>query len=741
MSDDVSPLSGQQVVVEAIVTLDAQPAPLANGDHSDRYNGFWIQEEMSDQDELSTTSEGLFVSSTLVDVDAGDRVRVRGVVSESNGVTQLTQVDALEVCDSGNSLPTALKIRLPVENDDRFESLEGMRIQNQQLLVVADFYGAGYGLGNYGQIVVSSRLHFQPTDVARPESVEAQQVAADYEQDRLLVDDGVAASYPSFIPFPDNMGYGPDNPIRIGDTLNTLSGVVHHFGDDYLIVPGKYAIVATEPRSAKPVVADDANLVVASMNVLNYFNGDGQGGGFPTARGAATEAAFQMQSDKIVAAMTAMDADIVGLMELENDGFGADSAIQHLLDAVNQDQETDQEYSFVVPESNAMGTDAIQVGLLYRPAVVSLVGTTQVLNSENSPSDDDGVLFNDQRNRPAIVQSFEFNGQTLTVAVNHLKSKGSSCGEPNEGADGQGNCNVQRTRAAQGLIQYLAGRPTGVNSDAVLVIGDLNAYSQEDPVLAFEQAGYTNLKHSSDTATEEQPFSYSFSGRLGSLDHVLASADLEPWVVSAGAWHINSVEDPLMDYQTEANGHRFNSVDNYASPDAYRSSDHDPVVIGLAVPERVNQAPVAGLSAANIGITSAGQDVRVDLSSHFSDPDGDALTFTASSVPAGWALSSAGVLSGTASQQLIDSLPAIVSWSVTDGQATVSGSLTVVNQTASTPTDPVTPTDPDGNGSGDSDANSSGGSSGGALGLEWLAMLAALGWVIRRRKSLGGLSG
>ena len=48
MSDDVSPLSGQQVVVEAIVTLDAQPAPLANGDHSDRYNGFWIQEEMSD---------------------------------------------------------------------------------------------------------------------------------------------------------------------------------------------------------------------------------------------------------------------------------------------------------------------------------------------------------------------------------------------------------------------------------------------------------------------------------------------------------------------------------------------------------------------------------------------------------------------------------------------------------------------------------------------------------------------
>ena len=678
MASHTSPLNGQTVVLEAIVTLDAQPAPLANGASSNRYQGFWIQEEAQDQDTLSTTSEGLFVASTLVDVSAGDRVRLRGVVSEEDSITQLGQVDVIDVCDSNNRLPTAMKIRLPVEDEQVFESLEGMRIQNQQLLVVADFYGAGYGFGNNGQLVASSRLHFQPTDIARPGTNEAQRIADDYVLDRLLVDDGVAASYPSFIPFPDNNGYSPDNPIRIGDTFQTLSGVMHHFEDDYMVVPGKYSIASTQPRTPAPHIAQNTNLVIASMNVLNYFNGDGQGGGFPTARGARTAEALLMQSDKIVAAITAMDADIVGLMELENDGFGANSAIQYLLDAVNQDQESGQEYRFVAPSVSEMGSDAIQVGLLYRPSVVDLVGTTRVLNSSTSPSDTEGVLFNDQRNRPAIVQSFKFEQQILTLVVNHLKSKGSSCGEPNEGGDGQGNCNIQRTRAAQGLVQYLATRPTGVNTDAVLVIGDLNAYSKEDPIVVFEQAGYVNLKHS-DVATEQQPFSYSFSGRLGSLDHALASAELKPWVVSAGAWHINSVEDYLMDYQTEANGQRFSSIDNYAAPDAYRSSDHDPIVIGLNIPEAVNRAPVMDQQPGNISITTLNQAVSLDLSTNFSDPDGDALTYTATRIPSGWSLSSEGVLSGTANQPLIDSLPVTVSWNVSDGADSVSVSLSVIN--------------------------------------------------------------
>ena len=140
-----------------------------------------------------------------------------------------------------------------------------------------------------------------------------------------------------------------------------------------------------------------------------------------------------------------------------------------------------------------------------------------------------------------------------------------------------------RTRAAQGLSQFLATKPTGIETDEVMILGDLNAYSKEDPMQAFYSAGFTNLKYT-DKTTEPQPYSYSFSGFLGSLDHALASDGLLEHVVSVDAWHINSVEDSLMDYQTEANGQRYDSVDNYAAADAYRSSDHDPIVIALDMP-------------------------------------------------------------------------------------------------------------------------------------------------------------
>ena len=74
----------------------------------------------------------------------------------------------------------------------------------------------------------------------------------------------------------------------------------------------------TNPRPAAPD-AVGGNLKVASFNVLNFFNGDGAGGGFPTARGANTPFEFQRQRAKEISALTAMNADIVGLMEMEND--------------------------------------------------------------------------------------------------------------------------------------------------------------------------------------------------------------------------------------------------------------------------------------------------------------------------------------------------------------------------------------------------------------------------------------
>jgi predicted extracellular nuclease len=588
VNTDASLLLGQQVIVEAIVTTDLQGGTLANGDASYQYSGYWLQEEVADYDDNSNTSEGIFVYDFSNEVNVGDKVRLLAQVDEFNQVTQLKSVQEMIVCSQNNELPAAINLSLPVSAVTDFEAVEGMLVSNNQHLVVSDLYGTGYGLGNYGQFVVSSKLHFQPTEIALPMSEEAQALSGARVVDVLLIDDGVSKSYPSFIPFPDDSGFSAENPMRIGYSVPHVSGVMNAFRNNYTLIPSAITIDPTNARTLEPVKDESANLIIAGMNVLNYFNGDGFGEGFPTARGARTAAAFDMQSKKIVAALQAIDADIIGLMELENDGFASNSAIQTLLDELNQVQIPGEEYRFVNPFADGsdmlIGTDAITVGLLYRPNKVSLAGQTVILNSKNSPLDDnDQPLFDDSKNRPSLIQTFNYDGQKFTLSVNHLKSKGSTCGEVNEGDDGQASCNIMRTRAAQGLSQFLAMNPTGVKTEEIMILGDLNAYSQEDPMQTFYNNGFSNLKYT-DKATEAQPYSYSFSGFLGSLDHALASDSLLEHVVSVDAWHINSVEDSLMDYQTEENGQRYDSVDNYAAPDAYRSSDHDPIVVALDMP-------------------------------------------------------------------------------------------------------------------------------------------------------------
>ncbi|ASP37573.1 hypothetical protein CHH28_02295 [Bacterioplanes sanyensis] len=678
-ANDASPLNGQTVVVEAVVTTDLQGGQLANGDNSFQYSGYWLQQLESEYDNDAQTSEGIFVYDFRSEVSVGDRVRLQAQVSEFNQSTQLKNVADLVVCASGQSLPAPVALQLPVSDKTAWEAVEGMLVSSQQNLVVSDLFGTGYGFGNYGQFVVSSRLHFQPTEVELPGSAAAQALAAARPLDALLIDDGVAKSYPAFIPFPDESGFSASNPMRIGYQVPSVSGVMNEFRDNYTVIPNNIVIDPVAARTAAPQVALDADLVVVGMNVLNYFNGDGQGGGFPTSRGAPSAAAFEMQTAKIVAALQAMDADIVGLMEIENDGYGSDSAIASLVNALNAVQAAGDEYTYVNPGRNQVGTDAIAVGLLYRPAKVSLEGASVILDSSNSPLDDTGApLFIDNKNRPSLIQSFRYNDTVFTLSVNHLKSKGSPCGEPNEGENGVGSCNLTRTTAAQALVQFLATNPTGVDSDATLILGDLNAYSQEDPMQVFYQGGFTNLKYT-DKVSEQQPFSYSFSGFLGSLDHALASPSLLNHVVSVDAWHINSVEAPLMDYLTEANGQDFDSIDNYAAADAYRSSDHDPIVLGLSF-AAANQAPQQSDDIADVALEQADTLYSIDLSQYFIDADGDALSYELDGQQAGITLLATGELQVQLTAEQLDSLPLTLAFAVTDGQASIAATITLLDQ-------------------------------------------------------------
>lgn len=180
-----------------------------------------------------------------------------------------------------------------------------------------------------------------------------------------------------------------------------------------------------------------------------------------------------------------------------------------------------------------------------------------------------------QRNRPAVAQTFAENstGERFTAVVNHLKSRGSDCGGAPDDDPLQGNCNGTRTAGAAYLVDdWLPTDPTGSGDPDVLILGDLNAYAQEDPVMALTSARYTNLI---EAAYGDTAYGYIFDGLSGYLDYALANAALATQVTGVTDWHINTDEPPVLNYDQDYN------PDDYYAADAYRASDHDPVVVGL----------------------------------------------------------------------------------------------------------------------------------------------------------------
>lgn len=559
---DVSPLVNQTVIVEGIVVADFQ----AEGE----LGGFFIQAPDNETDDDPRTSEGLYIygAGNGVDVQVGDRVQVRGLVTEFNGLTELTSPQ-VTVLARKQPLPSVAQISLPLASADALERYEGMQVRLTQTLTVSEVYD----LGRYGEVVLSSggRLWI-PTHKVSP-GEPAQRLQAQNDLNRIVLDDGRSGQNPDPIryPSPELDAY---RTLRVGYEVSDVQGVLHYLAGSYRIQPTQApSFVAANPRPASPQPID-GRLRVASFNVLNYFNGDGRGAGFPTSRGANTREEFDRQRDKIIAAILGADAHIIGLMEIENDGYGEHSAIADLVAGLNAASRSGDRYAFIDPKRARLGTDEIAVGLIYRQDMVSPHKDAAVLDGSVDPR------FNDTRNRPVLAQTFRErrSGERLTVAVNHLKSKGSSCddiGDKDMG-DGQGNCNLTRVRAAQALVDWLGRDPTRSYDPDRLIIGDLNAYAKEDPINVIRAAGYTDLLA---TFGGEKAYSYVFAGQSGYLDHGLASASLTPQVRGATEWHINADEPRVLDYNLEFKTPRQQSA--LYSADPYRASDHDPLVIGI----------------------------------------------------------------------------------------------------------------------------------------------------------------
>jgi predicted extracellular nuclease len=282
-----------------------------------------------------------------------------------------------------------------------------------------------------------------------------------------------------------------------------------------------------------------------------------------------------------------MNPDVIGVNEIENDGYGPTSAVAHLVDQLNT-ATAPGTYAFIDVDANtsqvdAMGTDAIKVGLIYKPASVTPVGQTAALNTVAFVNGGDAS----PRNRASLAQAFQqnANGQVFIVNVNHLKSKGSACTVPDAG-DGQGNCNVVRVNAVTELMNWLAADPTGTGDPDILLVGDYNSYAMEDPIIALENGGFTHLIK---TLLGPDAYSYVFDGQWGYLDHALGSASIASQISGVGDYHINSDEPSALDYNTDFKTLNLQTI--LYAPNEFRVSDHDSVIVGLC------QAPTGTASA------------------------------------------------------------------------------------------------------------------------------------------------
>ncbi|WP_199424403.1 ExeM/NucH family extracellular endonuclease [Actinotalea solisilvae] len=560
---DATPLAGATVTVEGVVTADHREGG---------YRGLYIQTAGSGgtADATPGASDGIFVflGSRTTTAAIGDTVSVTGVAAEYFGLTQLNASAAsavVEVLGTG-TLPAPVPLPDAVRGADR-EQYEGMLVAPEGEYRVA----STHEVERFGSVwlTAGTTLPVKSTEQVRP-GPDADAIAADNRARQLLLDDG-RNNQVTGLTQPYLTG---SDPVRTGDAA-VFSGQTYvlHYGFDRWRLQPTTPLSASTSDALEPVFAElnprpaapDAvggDLTVAAFNVLNYFTTLTSQD--PDARGAATAEAFAIQKAKIVAAISALDADVVALQEIENSvhfGDGTpDVALADLVAGLNAAAGA-EEWAYVPTPAALVGagapeTDVIMNAVIYRTASVTPLGAsaTQV----------DETVWDIAREPIAQAFTPAGEGDPFLVVANHFKSKSGDGAEP---ADGQGRFNAERVEQAQAVLAMVGEVQAQTGLEDVVVLGDLNAYAQEDPIVEFTSAGWVDLV----PARAAGQATYTFDGELGSLDHALATPSFAARVTGADVWDINA--DEWSGYQYSA-----------SYPDAshvYRASDHDPIVLGV----------------------------------------------------------------------------------------------------------------------------------------------------------------
>ncbi|MBL0480350.1 ExeM/NucH family extracellular endonuclease [Aeromonas veronii] len=608
--------------------------------------GFYLTDPVGDGD--PATSDGIFVylsdkdfATKYADIKPGAELCLEAQVEEFLGGTQLKlkwdgTSPRIQVLGQGKNVPVSV---LKVNDDESLKQAlnrhEGMRVRldSSSDLHLTRNFSFDYKASRTNLELSHKAPLIKPTQLHVASSPEAVALAAQNGSNRLVVESDFKVqngALPWFPALDADQGY-----LRIGDKLTGLEGVIVYNKDAFrLVVPSDITLTAgallrspEEDRQDAPARLAGSDLRIGSFNVLNYFTSHSSIGGALNIlckdqadadnakgcnRGAKSQPEFEKQRTKIVNAITAMDADLLSLMEMENNGFEDNSALHNLVTRLNEQQkDASKHYAYVrlpvtaLTDGEFFGGDAIMVAMIYRPALLTPSGDASVIKLPEQRYTTGGVAKTAGQ-RDSLVQTFTLakSKEPLTLVVNHLKSKGSGCYENGDGktepTDLQGKCTEFRVSAAKVLGEAVSKLP-----GQVLLVGDFNSYAKEDPIRvltdynpatserkivsashtfigdqSYEQLGREvtrsyglidlNVKFN-----KEKAISYSYDGELGTLDYALANPALASKVAGVADWHINSFESSLFEYGSQYTGTLLKS-DN-----PFSASDHDPIIVDL----------------------------------------------------------------------------------------------------------------------------------------------------------------
>jgi predicted extracellular nuclease len=502
-----------------------------------KINGYFLQDPVGDGNPL--TSDAIFVSTTTDNITIGDKIEITATVSESSSRTQLGTITNQLIISSNNQLPiTSVQYNADAWN---WEQYEGMLLQFNQPLYVT----SNYNLQQYGQLSLNPTRVYNPTNQFLPGSAEYTSLVAKNKKAKILLDDGITTANYTPITFADANG-----TRRTGERLSNLRAVVDQSGAAYVIYPAEKPSFYGNPRPTAPTELGNYNLKVCTFN-LEYYLADSYGQGY----GANDAAEAAKQHTKIMAALLAIDADIFGLVEIQQ----GQQALINIVNALNTATVAGR-FAYINDGGAASGTYT-KVGYVYR--------TDKVKPYLNLKNNDNPSPYNRKKAQAFTMIS---NNERFVFAVNHFKAKSgcaSASGNDIDQKDGQSCYNATRVLEATSTNTFLNFNKTYYGDEDVLIMGDLNAYGKEDPIQTLIQAKYTDMHR---YFHADSAYSYVYNDEAGYLDHALASDSMRRKITGVSVFHINSDEPTMFEYSGNA-----------YQPNMYRCSDHDPVVVGLSL--------------------------------------------------------------------------------------------------------------------------------------------------------------